>query len=56
MLIIQNNSINGLFVSLNKNQVRIKKKKNRGVPVVAQQLTNPTSINEDMSLIPGLTQ
>ena len=27
-----------------------------GVPVVAQQLTNPTSIHEDMGLIPGLAQ
>ena len=27
-----------------------------GVPVMAQWLTNPTSIYEDISLIPGLTQ
>ena len=27
-----------------------------GVPIVAQQLTNLTSIYEDMSSIPGLTQ
>ena len=27
-----------------------------GVTVVAQQLTNPTSIQEDTSSIPGLTQ
>ena len=27
-----------------------------GVPVVAQQLTNPTSIHEDVGLIPGLAQ
>ena len=27
-----------------------------GVPIVAQQLMNPTSIYEDMSSIPGLTQ
>ena len=26
------------------------------VPIVAQQLVNPTSIHEDMGLIPGLTQ
>ena len=27
-----------------------------GVPVMAQQLMNPTSIHEDMGLIPGLAQ
>ena len=27
-----------------------------GVPLVAQQLTNPTSIHEDAGAIPGLTQ
>ena len=27
-----------------------------GVPVVAQQLMNPTSIHEDIGWIPGLTQ
>ena len=27
-----------------------------GVPVVAHQLTNPVSIQEDLGLIPGLTQ
>ena len=26
-----------------------------GAPVVAQRLTNPTSIQEDSGLIPGLT-
>ena len=25
-----------------------------GVPAMAQQLTNPTSIHEDLGLIPGL--
>ena len=25
-----------------------------GVPIVARQLTNPTSIHEDVGLIPGL--
>ena len=27
-----------------------------GVPIVAQLLTNPTSIHEDMGLIPALAQ
>ena len=27
-----------------------------GVPTVAQQVTNPTSIHEDVGSIPGLTQ
>ena len=31
-------------------------KQKTGVPVLAQQLTNPTSIHEDMGLIPGLAQ
>ena len=28
----------------------------RGVPTVAQQVKNPTSIHEEMDSIPGLTQ
>ena len=27
-----------------------------GIPVIAQQVTNPTSIREDAGSIPGLTQ
>ena len=27
-----------------------------GVPIVAQQVTNPTSVHEDVGSIPGLTQ
>ena len=30
--------------------------KNEGVPIVAQPLTNPTSIHENEGSIPGLTQ
>ena len=32
------------------------KKNELGVPVMAQQLANPTSIHEDAGLIPGLAQ
>ena len=32
------------------------KRVNLGVPTVAQQLTNLTSIHEDVGLIPGTTQ
>ena len=27
-----------------------------GIPIVAQQVKNPTSIHDDVGLIPGLTQ
>ena len=30
--------------------------KEKGVPIVTQGLTNPTSIHEDVSSIPGLAQ
>ena len=36
-------------------QPKKKKKKISDVPVVAQQVMNPTSICEDSGLIPGLT-
>ena len=32
------------------------KNEEKGIPIEAQQLTNPTSIHEDAGLIPGLTQ
>ena len=31
-------------------------KETRGVPIVAQQLMNPTSIHEDEGLIPGFSR
>ena len=31
-------------------------KNKNGVPIKAQQLMNPTSIHEEVGLIPGLTQ
>jgi len=34
----------------------VRKKMRNGVPVVAQWLTNPTSIHEDVGLIPDLAQ
>ena len=34
---------------------RVKEKKRKGVPIVAQQVKNPTSTHEDAGLIPGLT-
>ena len=32
------------------------KNKNKGVPIVAQRVKNPTSIHEDVGSIPGLVQ
>ena len=32
------------------------KKLRQGVPIVAQQLTNPTRVHEDASLTPGLAR
>ena len=37
-----------------ENTTEFLKKLKIGVPVVAQQLANPTSIHEDVGLIPGL--
>ena len=34
----------------------LKKKTSGGVPIVAQQVKNLTSLHEDEGLIPGLTQ
>ena len=35
---------------------KIPEYRNSGIPIVAQQVKNPTSIHEDVGLIPGLTQ
>ena len=40
----------------NKNQKTKREEKKGRVPSMAQQLTNPTRIHEDVGLIPGLTQ
>ena len=46
-----------LSQSLNQRLSNFFKKCNKNrVPVVAQQLTNPTSIHEDIVSIPGLAQ
>ena len=37
-------------------EVKPSKTGNWGVPIVAQQVKNPTSIHEDEGSIPGLTQ
>ena len=46
------------FCCETKDALNIKRlfKSIKGVPVVAQQVKNPTTIYEDADLIPGLTQ
>ena len=46
------NTVSQLYFFL----IFFKKKKTRGVPIVAQQIKNPTRIHEDAGSIPGLTQ
>ena len=48
---------------MERNRCQLKEKENypertnnEGAPVVAQQVTNPTSIHEDVSLLPDLAQ
>ena len=40
----------------NKTKQNIKTKTPEGVPIVTQQVTNPTSIHENVGSIPGLPQ
>ena len=49
------------FLKKGKSQINyvnlhFKNKFNNGVPIVAQQVMNPTNIHEDVGSIPGLTQ
>ena len=46
----------GIMYIFSLNIERYFKKEDAGVPVVAQQLTNMTSIHKDAGLIPGLAQ
>ena len=40
----------------NSTKTFVTKTHSMGVPVLAQELTNPSSIHEDVGSIPGLTQ
>ena len=51
--ISSSNSTSGHFSEENKNA---NLKRHLGVPAVAQWVKNPTSIHEDVGLIPGLAQ
>ena len=50
------NQITKICSALEGDDSREEKKAKKGVPLVAQQVKNPTSIHEDTGLIPGLTQ
>ena len=45
-----------VFTTKHLSNLTLQKGVNLGVPVVAQQLTNPTRIHEDTGSIPGLAQ
>ena len=51
---IQNDA--GTIVAVLQNNMVVPQEIKTGVPVVAQQVKNPTSIHEDAGLIPGLAQ
>ena len=41
---------------ISEKEIILKNTKDGSLAVVAQRVTNPTSIHEDVGLIPGLTQ